>query len=142
MKQIERKKRENEIVKSAKKTIIKIYLSKLEWFITKCFLNEWKLMPCPFTGPKTFFARPNFLCQPKNLTACSASTTLLCQHKKQSYWMQIIFLSGTKFLWLPQNVNKSLIWHKKFGTAQNILWPVKGQGISVNRWKIAKFTLP
>ena len=43
--------------------------------------------------------------------------------------MQIIFLSGTKCLRLPQYVNKFLVWHKKFGPAQNILGPVKGQGI-------------
>ena len=54
---------------------------------------------------------------------------LLCPHKNQFYWMQIIFLSGTKFLWLPQYVNKFLVGHKKFGPAQNILGPVKGQGI-------------
>jgi hypothetical protein len=33
-----------------------------------------QLMPCPFTGPKMFCADPNFLSQPKNLTAFSAST--------------------------------------------------------------------
>ena len=44
--------------------------------------------------------------------------------------MQIIFLSGTKSLWLPQYVNKFLVWHKKFGPAQNILVPVKGQGMN------------
>jgi hypothetical protein len=54
----------------------------------------------------------------------------LCWHKNQFYWMQIIFLSGTKCLWLPQYVNKFLVWHKKFGSAQNILGPVKGQGIT------------
>ena len=43
--------------------------------------------------------------------------------------MQIIFLSGTKCLWLAQYVNKFLDWLKKFGPAQNILGPVKGQGI-------------
>ena len=31
-------------------------------------------MPCPFTGPKKFWAGPNFLSQPKNLTAFSASS--------------------------------------------------------------------
>ena len=56
---------------------------------------------------------------------------VLCWHKKQFYWLQIIFLSGTKCLRLPQYVNKFLVWHKKFGPAQNILGPVKGQGI---RW--------
>ena len=55
---------------------------------------------------------------------------LLCQLKNQFYWMQIIFLSGTKCLWLPQIVNKFLVWHKKFGPARNILGPIKGQGIS------------
>ena len=43
--------------------------------------------------------------------------------------MHIIFLSGTKCLWLPQYVNKFLVWHKKFGPAKNILGPVKGQGM-------------
>jgi len=33
--------------------------------------------------------------------------------------MRIIFLSGTKCLWLPQCVNSFLVWHKKFGPAQN-----------------------
>ena len=27
-------------------------------------------------------------------------------------------------------MNKFLVWHKKIGPAQNILWPVKGQGIN------------
>ena len=31
-------------------------------------------MPCPFTGPKMFCAGPNFLSQPKNLTAFSATS--------------------------------------------------------------------
>ena len=43
------------------------------------------LMPCPFTGPKMFCARPNFLSQPKNLTAFSASSKRLCRHKNQFY---------------------------------------------------------
>ena len=33
-----------------------------------------ELMPCPFTGPKIFCAGPNILCQPKTLTAFSASS--------------------------------------------------------------------
>ena len=53
---------------------------------------------------------------------------LLCRHKNQFYWMQIIFLSGTKCFWMTQNVNKTLVCHKRFGPAQNILGPVKGQG--------------
>ena len=34
----------------------------------------WALMPCPFTGQKMFYTSPNFLSQPKNLTAFSASS--------------------------------------------------------------------
>ena len=30
---------------------------------------------------------------------------------------------------LAQYVNQFLVWHKKFGLAQNVLGPVKGQGI-------------
>ena len=32
-------------------------------------------------------------------------------------------------MFVPQFVNKFLVWHKKFGPLQNILGPVKGQGI-------------
>ena len=56
---------------------------------------------------------------------------LFCRLKNQFFWMQIIFLSGTKCLWLAQYVTKFLGWLKTFGPAQNILGPVKGQGISV-----------
>ena len=64
-------------------------------------------MPCPFTGPKMFCAGPNILCQPKNLTAFSAS-------------------SKTNFT----ECNHLFVQHKMFGLAQNILGPVEGQGIS------------
>ena len=39
-----------------------------------CFrFSHNSLMPCPFTGPKMFWACPNFLCQTKNLfTYCSS----------------------------------------------------------------------
>ena len=87
------------------------------------------LMPCPFTGPKTFCAGPNFLSQLKHLTAFSASSKSFVPAKKQFYWMQIIFLCGTKFLWLAQYVNKFFVRYKKIGPAQNILGPVKGHGI-------------
>ena len=100
---------------------LQLSLSLLLTFITIV------LLPCPFTGPKMFCAGPNFLSQPKNLVPLQK---LLYRHKKQFCWMQIIFLSGTKCLWLAQYVNKFLGWLKKFGPAQNILGPVKGQGNS------------
>ena len=40
-----------------------------------CCLNHYCIMPCPFTGRKMFCTTgPNFLIQPKNLTAFSASS--------------------------------------------------------------------
>ena len=86
-------------------------------------------MPCPFIGLKMFCAGPNFLSQPKNLNAFSASSKT--------------FLLPPKIILL--NTNHLFVWHKMFVTgtickyifglaqtfepAQNILGPVKGQGI-------------
>ena len=46
--------------------------------------------------------------------------------------MKIIFWSGTKSLGTGQDGNQFLVRHKIFGPAQNILGPVKGQGIIKN----------
>ena len=86
-------------------------------------------MPCPFTGPKMFCAGLNFLSQPKNLTAFSASSKPFVPAQKPILLNANHLWSGTKFFWLPQYVNKFLVKHKTFGPAQNILGPVKGQGI-------------
>ena len=72
-------------------------------------------MPCPFISPKMFCAGPNYLSQPKNLTAFSASSKT--------------FVLAQKLILL--NANHFFVWHKKFGPAQNILGPVKGQGRSL-----------
>ena len=75
-------------------------------------------MPCPFTGPKMFCAGPNFLSQPKYL------------FQSQTFaFIEIGFSAGTKVFEEPQNAVKVLGWLKKFGPAQNILGPVKEQGI-------------
>ena len=58
-------------------------------------------MPCPFTGPKMFCSGPNFLSQPKNLTAFSASSKT--------------FLRAQKPILL--NANHLFVWHKMFVTA-------------------------
>ena len=50
--------------------------------------------------------------------------------------MQIIFLSDTKYLGVAQYVNTFLVRHKKIGPAQNILRPVKGQGLSVQMFSL------
>ena len=82
-------------------------------------------MPCPFTGPKMFCASPNFLSQPKNLTAFSASSKTFVLAQKPC------FTECKSSFYLAQHVNKFLVWHKQFGPAQNILGPVKGQGINI-----------
>jgi hypothetical protein len=70
-------------------------------------------MPCPFKGPKMFCAGPNILSQPKNLTAFNASSKTFVPAQKP----------------IILNANHLFVWHKKFGPNQNILGPVKGQGI-------------
>ena len=80
---------------------IKIAFRDWDNFCKSCPHPE-KLLPCPFIGPKMFCAGPKLFSQPKYLTAFSASSKLFCQHKNQFYWMQIIFLSGTKNLDQPK----------------------------------------
>ena len=58
-------------------------------------------MPCPFTGRKIFRASPNFLSQPKNLTAFSASTNTFVTAQKNNFI----------------NANHRIDWHKMFVTA-------------------------
>ena len=87
-------------------------------------------MPCPFTGPKIFCTGPNFLSQPKNLTAFSASSKTFVSAQKP-----ILLNANHLFVWHKMFVtaticNEFLVWHKKFGPAQNILGPVKGQSIT------------
>jgi len=60
-----------------------------------------------------FCASPNFLSQPKNLTAFSASSKP--------------FVLAQKPILL--NANHLFVWHKILGPAQNNLGTVKGQGI-------------
>ena len=59
--------------------------------------------------PKCFVPVQIFWASPKIWLHLVPLQKLLCRHKKQSYWMQIIFLSGTKCLWLPQYINKFLV---------------------------------
>ena len=91
-------------------------------------------MPCLLQVPKCFVPIQIFWASPKIWLHLVPLQKLLCRHKNQFYWMQIIFLSSTKCLRLPQYENKFLVWHKKFGPAQNILGPLKGQGIRIALW--------
>ena len=69
--------------------------------LSYCGLVDTRIMPCPFTGPKMFCAGPNFLSQPKNLTAFSASSKT--------------FVPAQKPILL--NANHLFVWHKMFVTA-------------------------
>ena len=87
------------------------------------------LMPCPFTGPKMFCACPNFLSQPKNYLHIVPLTNILCQTKRCFAFSKIGFCASTNVFEQALNAVKYLAWLKRFGQAQNILGPVKGQGI-------------
>ena len=64
-------------------------------------LQVKRLMPCTFTGPKMFCAGPSFLCQPKNLTAFSATSKTFVLAQKP----------------ILQNANHPFVLHKMFVTA-------------------------
>ena len=73
----------------------------------------FKLMPCPFSGPKMFYAGPNFLSQPKNLFKYCAS------HK--NFVLDTKLFAVTNVFEEALNAVNFLGWLKKFGPAQNIL---------------------
>ena len=55
-----------------------------------------------------------------------------CARQKDGlHSVKLVFCAGTKVLGDALNAVKFLGWLKKFGPAQNILRPVKGQGISL-----------
>ena len=68
-------------------------------------------MPCPFTGPKMFWAGSKFLCQTKNLcTYCGSHKHSFCARQKDDlHSVTLVFVPALKFL-------KNQI----FGLAQNI----------------------
>ena len=58
-------------------------------------------------------------------------TNILCQTKRWFAFSKIGFCASIKVFEEALNAVKFLGWLKKFGPAQNILRPVKGQGITV-----------
>ena len=60
-----------------------------------------------------------------------AVTNILRQTKRCFAFIKVVFCAGTKVFEEALNAAKFLGWLKKFGPAQNILGPVKGQGISL-----------
>ena len=56
-------------------------------YVIKCDLHDPMVllsMPCPFTGPKKFWAGPNFPCQTKNLFTYCASHKHFVPDKKMT----------------------------------------------------------
>ena len=97
---------------------------------SKAFFRQLKLFCLVLLQvAKCFLLVQIFWVSPKIWLRLVPLQKLLCQHKNQFYWIQIIFSSGKKCLWLAHYVNKFLVWHKKFGLAQTFLQPVKGQSI-------------
>ena len=91
-------------------------------------------MPCPFTGPKMFWAGSNFLCRTKNFFYILWQSQTFCARQKDDlHSVKLLFCAGTKvFEEAILNVVKLLGLLNKFGLAQNILGPVKGQGIRLH----------
>ena len=80
-------------------------------------------MPCPFTGPKCFGLVQIFCARPK--------IYLHIVTKRCFAFSKIGFCAGTKVFEEALNAVKFLGLLKEFGPAQNILEPIKGQGISM-----------
>ena len=71
---------------------------------------------------QTFWARPEI-----KLHLVPVQTIFVLSQKLKK--MEKMFWSITKSLGLAQYVNRILVLHKKLGQAQNIVGPIKGQGI-------------
>ena len=80
--------------------------------------------------PKCFGLVQIFCARPKIYLHIAAVTNILCQTKRWFAFSKIGFCAGTKVFEEALNAVKFLGWQKKFGPAQKVLGPVKGQGIS------------
>ena len=90
--------------------------------------------------PKCFVPVQIFCVVPKIYLCIVPVTNIMCQNKRWFAFSKIGFCAGTKVFEEALNAVKFLGCLKKFGPAQNILGPVKGQGIyqlSSNGKKIA-----
>ena len=76
-----------------------------------------------------FWAGPNVLCQTKKFIYILWQSQKFCARQKDDlHSVKLFFCAGTKVFEEALNAVKFLGWFKKFGSAQNILGPVKGQG--------------
>ena len=81
--------------------------------------------------PKCFGLVQIFCARPKMYLHIVAVANILCQTKRWFAFGKIGFCAGTKVFEKALNAVKFLGCLKKFWLTQNILGPVKGQGISV-----------
>ena len=85
-----------------------------------------------------------FCARPKIYLHIVAVTKILWQTKRWFVFSKIGFCASTNVFEEGLNAVKFLGWHKIFGPAQNILGPVKGQGINVLvvfAWLYSYFTV-
>ena len=79
-------------------------------FFSNCSVIDSSIVFCLvlLQVPKCFVPVQIFWTSPKIWLHLVPLKKLLCRHKNQFYWMQMIFLSGTKCLWLAQYINQFL----------------------------------
>jgi hypothetical protein len=68
------------------------------------------------------------------------SQTFCNRQKDDLHSVKLVFCAGTKVFEEALNTVKFLGWLKKFGLAQNILGPVKGQSINVPGHYVRKYS--
>ena len=89
--------------------------------------------------PKCFGLVQILYARPKIHLHIVAVTNILCQTNRWFAFSKIVFCASTNVFEEALNAVKSLGWLKKFGQAQNILGPVKGQGIILMHSKIFQY---
>ena len=72
-----------------------------------------------------------FVPDQKSIYILWQSQTFCARQKDDLHSVKLVFVPATKFFEEALNAVKFLVWLKKFGSAQNILGPVKGQGIQL-----------
>ena len=90
--------------------------------------------------PKCFVPVQIFCVVPKIYLHIVPVTNILCQNKRWFAFSKIGFCAGTRVFEEALNAVKFLDWLKKFGPAENILGPVKGQGIRLLSYIFWSFT--
>ena len=78
---------------------------------------------------KSIFGPTQMWTNPKFYSHIVAVKNILCLTKRRFVFSKIGFCAGTKVFEGALNAVKFLGWLKKIGPTQNILGPVKGQGI-------------